>query len=412
LYLKAPTHQAKKDVCEEILKMMRGRFLRFVSTRNAWVEISEEAARIKVAQAFQYRQRRGGQLEGNQDDIHSQKLGTYSRKRTATPVQATWPPVIYLEAHRTMQSLDTLKSGDTQITTEEILWALGMQPSLPEQQQHHHQIANPISYGDDLAIGRPATTIASQKKRQYEAFPSTSMPGVADHNAALRLNSMLASAATRTESTASLLQAQLLHQSGQFQVNIFQEAGQSHHLPQPITQLQDLYRQQIPLNVSNMSSFPDHNPDIREVVPHGFSLESHGMQMPLSLQGQQSFQRDSQEGVRWTVDSFANINPLEGYVINQQSSSFDSSFVPSPTLPIHQVRCNSLSDSFSMSLHEPLQIHDQEQLATATTRPPYDISSVQPNDLLLDPLPLDDNESLRSYGEQDENSVLRNNGPQ
>jgi hypothetical protein len=405
LYLKAPTHQAKKDVCEEILKTMSGRFLRSVS--SAWVEISEEAARIKVAQAFQYRQRRGGQLEGNQDDFNSQKEESYSRKRTAATLQATWTPLISLEAHRNMQSLESLQSGDIQVTTEEILWALGMQPSLPSQPVQHH-LANPISYGDDLAIGRPAATIATQMQRQYETFPPASMPVVADRISSLSFSSMLPSASTRTESTAtSLLQAQLSHQAGQFQANMPQDAGHSQYLLQPIAYGQDMYRQQNPLNISNMSAYPVHDPNMQEIVPCGCPIESQVLNAPLSLQIQQSFGRGNETEAGRPVNSFANTNSTEGYMINRQSPTFDSSFNLSLTHSLQQVRSIGLSDSFRMTLLEPQQIYDYLQLPTATNN-----SSLEPHDLLLDPLPLDvdDNESLRSFDKQDDN-VWRNNEP-
>lgn len=393
--------------------MMSGRFLRFVSPRNAWVEISEEAARIKVAQAFQYRQRRGGQIEGNQGDHPSQKLSSLTRKRTADTVQATWHPVINLETHRTMQSFETL-SVDTQITTDEILWALGMEPSLPENQRQHH-ISDSIHYGDDLAIGRPATTVVPQMQGQYEVFHPTSMSEVADHNSAMQFSSMLASAATRTESTAtSLLQAQLSHQAGRLQAHMLQEAGQTQHLQHPIAQLPDVYVQQNPLNTSNMLRYSARNPNPREIVPHGYPLESQGLHMPLSMQGQQSFQRDNETEVRGTIDAFLNINSMERYTSmnNQQSPTFDYSFTPSPEPSLHQVRSNTLSDTFPTGLPVPHQNHDHSQLPIATTRlqVPYHISSLEPNELLLEPLPLDDNESSQSFGKQDENA-WRSNGP-
>ena len=56
-YIDASTQKEKKETCDRVIRMVRGRFLRFNPERNCWTEMDEESKRTKVAQAFQYRQR-------------------------------------------------------------------------------------------------------------------------------------------------------------------------------------------------------------------------------------------------------------------------------------------------------------------------------------------------------------------
>jgi hypothetical protein len=49
--------QEKKEMTEQIVRLVGGRFLRSNQARTGWIEINGEAARVKVAQALQYRQR-------------------------------------------------------------------------------------------------------------------------------------------------------------------------------------------------------------------------------------------------------------------------------------------------------------------------------------------------------------------
>jgi hypothetical protein len=56
-YFAAVSMQEKKEMTEQIVRLVGGRFLRSNQARTGWIEINGEAARVKVAQALQYRQR-------------------------------------------------------------------------------------------------------------------------------------------------------------------------------------------------------------------------------------------------------------------------------------------------------------------------------------------------------------------
>jgi hypothetical protein len=411
LYLNAATHQSKKDVCESIMKLVRGRFLRFVTARNEWAQISEDAARVKIAQAFQYRQRRLSQREsGRIDGGSGQESDEQIRKRPLSPVPSIWPNRSPPGGYPTSQHTVSSESVDNYITIEEIRWALGLQPSLPEQQQPNPATSRFSSMNsiDDFAIGRPAALSASHNPQNFQVALQSSRD-VNDISSAMGFNSMLASAAARTENTsASLMHSQSQYQS--FLQNRQNYHGRLQQLQQPQQQIPQFHGQYLHQNHASSSTvlpFGSVYPSASGGLAHANPREA------LESQLQTSFQTQAQlypyDGVHFksNMDASAREDSLEGYVMQQQQPVFDASFLSSSSHPFIQQEStdgmpNSVQIGTQQQMYHPIQSQDFG---------PAFQDTLDPHPLLLDPLPLNDNESLDAEDKTLERLGYNNSAP-
>ena len=248
-YMNAPSQQVKKDICDHIIKIVRGRFLRLDVDRSCWIEIDDETARTKVAQAFQYRQRRqiqkelpfgknNGQIQKEPPFGKNNDIPLVNRKRKLSAAASLSSDNGSSAMYQSMQIPQPFEFDATPVTLDELRWVLGSQSSLPQQQQPQQQhywqqqpneqifhqsssgantlSSDHISYCDDYAIGMPATMISRQNEEMQQFYqPNNEMN---DYFERMRKNAIsLPPAVTHPDITASFpMQSQLQQQANQF----------------------------------------------------------------------------------------------------------------------------------------------------------------------------------------------------
>jgi hypothetical protein len=403
--MNAPTQQAKKDTCDHIVKMIRGRFLRLDVDRSCWVEIDDETARTKVAQAFQYRQRRHIQKDppdGPSDD--SPKKDRKRKLSTASFLPDHSNPAMY----QSMRIPQPFELDSTTVTLDELRWVLGSQSSLPQhqppQQQQHWQQQQPqphqhlfhqstsgqntlscdsLVYSEDYAIGMPATMRSRQDEQiQQLVQPINEMNSYVER---MRHNAMpLGSTAMHSHSTANFpMQSRCQPQANLLQ---FQEdsriasSAQQLQSQQPSLQYQHLNWQQSQPDCTFMSTAA-HNPISDAVASTMYSSQSLD---PNVLQ--QSFHSQSGSSASNTnviLDNFGNVSAPTDVA----NSLFDFSRLMTPS---SNFQVGGSGQSYESG-------NTETQRRTMLPNMEHNVYPILQQPLLIDPLPLDENEVAPPY---------------
>lgn len=402
-YINATTQKAKKETCDRIIQMVRGRFLRFDIDRSCWIEIDDETARTKVAQAFQYRQRR--QIQKEAPDTISHDSPSKSRKRKLS-VASFLPDHSSVAMYQNMRIPQPLEVDNSAVTLDELRWVLGIQSSLPQQhsrqqqelqhQQFFHQSSlspdvfptDNVGYSDDYAIGIPAT----MRSRENEPVQQVVQPinQMNDYMERMRQSAMsLAAASNNTSSTSNLLMqsrfqhhAHLMHDQDQCQV-----ASSAHRVQgqlQPVQQHTDLHLQHNQKDSSLMSTYL---PNIGAVGPAMYSSQS--MDASLVRQSMHSQGNANPSIANMNVNNFGNLVTSSEAAFVPNASSFDSSrfILPSNTFTLEDTITRNSNDSANAEAQRRIFFPMPEQIVYPTLQ----------QQLLIDPLPLDENEVAQSY---------------
>lgn len=402
-YMNATTQKAKKETCDRIIQMVRGRFLRFDIDRSCWVEIDDETARTKVAQAFQYRQRR--QIQKEAPDGISHDSPSKGRKRKLS-VASFLPDQSSVATYHNMRIPQPLDVDNSAVTLDELRWVLGIQSSLPQQQsrqqqelQHqqlfHQSSLNPnvfptdnVGYGDDYAIGIPATMRSRENEHTQQVVQPINQMN--DYMERMRQSAMsLAAASNNTSSTSSLLmqsrfqhQAHLMHDQEQCQI-----ASSAHRVQgqlQPLQQHHDSHFLQ--RNQTDSSVMSAYLPNVGAAGPTMYSSQS----MDASLMRQSMhYQGNANPSIaNMNVDNFGNFVTLSEAASVPNTSSFDSSLfiLPSSAFTLEDNTTGNSNDSANSEAQRRIFFPVAEQIVYPTLQ----------QQLLIDPLPLDENEIVQS----------------
>jgi hypothetical protein len=401
-YMNAATQQAKKETCEKIIRMVRGRFLRLDVLRKVWVEINEEAARIKVAQAFQYRQRRLNQKDSSSAVWTGNDSPKKDRKRKLNPVSSVLPNHNQVAMYPSMRCQQPSDSEDNTASIDEIRWVLGMQPSLPQQQTPLHHSNNAMDSfsnmnydADDVAIGIPAAMRALPNEQFAHRFVQPA-DDFNDFMERMRRNSILSSSsANDPESTARLLrQSNFQQQQQQFfpaqQGHVFLE--RQLQPPQAVQQYDGLNWQQGQSASETINAF----------FPITLAAARYASQVTIAESLDRSIQTqgtiplgNSINLMRNNLDEFGTIAANSDEMRSRDRSLFDSSF-PLAFSEFIGGSCNSAQEESQIRNSPP------------NTEQYYPTGQYT---LFLDPLPLNDTEIVQSNDKNLEHMSRNKKGP-
>ena len=402
-YMNAPSQQAKKDTCDHIVKMVRGRFLRLDVDRSCWIEIDDETARTKVAQAFQYRQRRQTPKEPPGCSNHD----TYKKDRKRKLSVASFLPDHCNPAtyHHNMRIPQTSDFENTAVSLDELRWVLGSQSSLPQQQQQHWQQQqqqvflhsnsegttfsgdNP-TYSEEYAIGMPAT----MRSRQNEQIQQLTQPlnQINEYVERMRHSAVSQNVPqTHPGTNASFqMQPRFNQQANVMQMPEQSRTASSMQLFQPLQPSQAQYH-----HLNWHPNQPDFdalgNPTTDST---GLTLPSSQSMDPTSLQ-QSIYTQDG------GIPSHAIVDYDTGNFGNVTTAS-DTAYLPVPNTSFFDFSCYMAPSGI---FQREITDNSYESANAETQRrkmfPPVDhnVHPVQQQPFLMDPLPLDENEIAQSY---------------
>jgi hypothetical protein len=402
--MNAPTQQEKKDACDRIVKMVRGRFLRLDVDRNCWVEIDDETARTKVAQAFQYRQRRRVQKETPDGLINEAPREKRKRKLSVAsflPDQNSSPSL-----YQSMRIQQPLVFDNSTVTLDELRWVLGSQPSLPPQQppqqqeywqqQPHQQVfhqpnvgtnlmpSDHLEYCDDYAIGMPATMRSRQNDSIQHTFPPINEMGA--YVERMCQNAMsLTSAIAHTDNTGSFpMQARYQQRANSLQFP--QESRITPFSQQSFQQNQHLNWHHSQPDCS-IKSTGVNNPNTDTVGPTMFpsrAINSNDFQQSNNFEGGEN---SGSSSVDVDFDNLGDLTVPSNAAVIPSASSFD--------YPRFMALTSNFQFENAGNVFESGNVESQRQvILPAVDQNVYPIVQ-QP--FLIDPIPLDHNEIAPPY---------------
>jgi hypothetical protein len=382
-YMNASTQLAKKESCEKIIHMVRGRFLRFDVLNKGWVEITEEAARVKVAQAFQYRQRRLNQKDSSSAVWSVDDPQKKDRKRKLHSASSAAPDHNNETIYPSMRYQQPSVSEDNTVSIDEIRWVLGMQTSLPQHQPSMQQPSNIIeSFSnvnrniDDVAIGMPAS-MRMLPSEQYLQQLTQPAPDFTDFMERFRRNSMLS--ATNVDDCDSA--ARFLMQSH------FSDHSQQGYIlpenhvrpPQAVQHLERLNWQQGQAFGSPVNLYFPNNVASVGYVSQATIEES--LNQPIQTQGA-THSSNIMNLSRNNIDEFGTIVATSDQMRIRDRAIFDSSY---------PIAVSELPGGWHNAAQAESQKQHPPNNTVLYTNPPYH------HELSLDPLPLNDSEIVQSY---------------
>jgi hypothetical protein len=212
-YCTAKSHREKREIVDNILKELGGRFLRANKAENGWTEVSRDVACVKISQAIQYRRRRVDQKKKrptettvmadagkvshhSPSDLHSPMLRRVSsgQQHHDRLADRNWA----LQNSRNSDSRSTVF-----VSNEEIRWALGVppspvrQPTRTREEKFDEQADTMIgmAYGDQQlqpamlrqsTMGATAAVLPSHIPTGFVGSASTSVPPMSLQHASYR----------------------------------------------------------------------------------------------------------------------------------------------------------------------------------------------------------------------------------
>jgi hypothetical protein len=203
-YCSAKSHREKREIVDNILKELGGRFLRANKAEDGWTEVSRDVACVKISQAIQYRRRRVDQKKirpaetkviaeagkvppHSLNDVQSSPM----RRRVSSGQQhhdrladRNWP---------LQNSHNSDARSNVFVSNEEIRWALGVppspvrQPTRTREEKFDEQVDTMIgmAYGDQqfrrammrqLPIDNAAAGLPSHIPTGFDSSASASVP--------------------------------------------------------------------------------------------------------------------------------------------------------------------------------------------------------------------------------------------
>jgi hypothetical protein len=195
-YCTAKSHREKREIVDNILKELGGRFLRANKAEDGWTEVSRDVACVKISQAIQYRRRRVDQKKTRPaerkviaeagkvpphslSDVQSSPMGrrvSSGQQHLDRVTDRHWP----LQNSRDSDSRSTVF-----VSNEEIRWALGVPPppvrlptrTIEEKFDEQADTMIGIAYGDQQL--RPAMMRQSPMDNSAAVPPSHTPTGFA-----------------------------------------------------------------------------------------------------------------------------------------------------------------------------------------------------------------------------------------
>lgn len=392
-YIDASTQKEKKETCDRVIRMVRGRFLRFNPERNCWTEMDEESKRTKVAQAFQYRQR----LIAQNEDPDEKKLTFLENNRKRRSSDGSFQPDhIGAAPQQNLRVPQPLQVNHNAVTLDEIRWVLGVQSSLPQQPSHqqshqywqrqqrqqiqqqqqiHHQSGSrPLPWPgthlddiDDYAIGIPASMRTSPKEqvRQLVQQPRNDMSGYFEMT---RHGATSPSSADHYFNETVSLQMPLSFQQQAILMNEPERMQTASSAQQNLNWTQ---------NQSDGNVVSSYVPNPVDVWPSRSAHASQSMDPSLM---QQSIH---EQGVINPGNAKMHVDDVAAFLSNTSSFDYPSFMAPSGDFQQHAGSVCNVSNEDTQRQTSPLSVERSYNLALQ-------------QELLIDPLPLDENETAPS----------------